>query len=59
VEELYFGPSKNQPGWRKALQGRDDSLLSRLVESEPPGVTYLQIAGYINGLHRAGQMVAD
>ncbi len=55
MDPLYVGPSQNQQAWHAALSGQDETLLSQLAESEPPGVTHFEIATYINGLYRMTQ----
>jgi hypothetical protein len=40
--------------WNEALYGNNDGLLSALVEKEPPGISLVEMAGYVNGLYRRG-----
>ncbi len=57
---MYIGPSQNQQAWQEALYKGNNDLLLNLSKTEPPGVTYFQIATYINGLYRmsSGPFVA-
>ncbi len=59
MESLQLGPSSDQEAWQTALLGGDDSLLSHLVASERPGITFFQITFYINVVHSAGRKVAN
>jgi hypothetical protein len=43
--------------WNEALYGNNDGLLSALVEKEPPGISLVEMAGYVNGLYRRAELL--
>ena len=55
--KVTVGPSYNRTQWNEALYGDNDGLLRALVETEPPGVSLVEMAGYVNGLYRRADLL--
>ncbi|KAK4247560.1 hypothetical protein C7999DRAFT_14384 [Corynascus novoguineensis] len=54
ISPLRPRPSTTRAGdWIRALHGQEDTLLTELVESQPPGEALFELETYINGLYRA------